>query len=196
MASLKSLCVYCSASVRIDERYRDLARDMGHLIAKEGVRLVYGGAHIGMMGAVSDGVLESGGTVLGVTTKHLGKHEGIHEGLKELKVTDDMHARKYMMFEEADAFAILPGGFGTLDEFFEMLTWKQIGLHAKPIIIVNHEGFWDPLKALIQGLGSHEFISEKDAKLCHFVDTVDEVIPAIRDLPVMKIDPTEKWRKK
>ena len=196
MAELKSLCVYCSASVNIDERYRDLAREMGHLIAKEKVRLVYGGAHIGMMGAVSDGVLASGGTVLGVTTKHLGEHEGIHAGLKELKIVDDMHARKFMMFEEADAFAVLPGGFGTLEELFEVLTWKQIGLHAKPIIIVNHKGFWDPLKALIEELGRDKFISKNDSNLCHFVDSVDAVIPAIRTLPAVKIDPTEKWGKK
>jgi uncharacterized protein (TIGR00730 family) len=99
------------------------------------------------------------------------------------------------MFEEADAFVILPGGFGTLDEFFEVTTWKQIGLHAKPVIIVNHEGFWDPLKSLFQSLADKQFISKKDGNLCHFVTSVDEVIPTIRTLPVTKIDPTEKWGK-
>jgi uncharacterized protein (TIGR00730 family) len=195
MVALRSLAVYCSASAHIDDRYKDLARKMGNLIAKEGVRLVYGGAHIGMMGAVSDGVLESNGTVFGVTTKHLGKHEGIHKFLKDLHVADDMHERKMLMFEEADAFVILPGGFGTLDEFFEVITWKQIGLHGKPIIIVNHEGFWEPLKALFAALTEKGFILKKDFTLCHFVDSIDDVIPTIRSLPVTKIDPTEKWRK-
>lgn len=195
MVALRSVAVYCSASVCVDDHFKAIARKMGNLIAQEGIRLVYGGAHIGMMGAVSDGVIEANGTVFGVTTKYLGKHEGLHERIQHLHVADDMHERKMLMFEEADAFVILPGGFGTLDEFFEVITWKQIGLHAKPVIIVNHEGFWDPLKSLFQSLGDKQFISKKDGNLCHFVASVDEVIPTIRTLPVTKIDPTEKWGK-
>ena len=195
MGALKSICVYCSASEKVEDHYKTVAKNMGRLIGEAGVRLVYGGARIGMMGAVSDGVMNSNGIVLGVTTKHLGEHEGIHDGLHTLKIVDDMHARKNMMFEEADAFVILPGGFGTLDEFFEVLTWKQIGLHAKPMVIVNYEKFWDPLKVILNGLKNEGFISSKDMELCHFVDTVEEVIPTIRTMPVVKIDPAEKWGK-
>jgi len=193
MGALKSICVYCSASVKVEDHYKIVARGMGNLIAKAGLRLVYGGARIGMMGAVSDGVIESKGTVLGVTTKYLGEHEGIHDGLQTLRVVDDMHARKHMMFEEADAFVVLPGGFGTLDEFFEVLTWKQIGLHAKPMVVLNYEKFWDPLKVILCGLEGEGFISKKDTQLCHFVESVEEVIPLIRTTPVVKVDPAEKW---
>lgn len=195
MVALRSLAVYCSASAHIDDAYKVLAKQMGNLIAQNGIRLVYGGAYVGMMGAVSDGVIESGGTVFGVTTKYLGNHEGIHANLENLHVADDMHERKMLMFEEADAFLILPGGFGTLDEFFEIITWKQIGLHAKPIVILNHNGFWDPLKALFQNLEDKGFILKKDSTLCHFVDAIEDVIPTIRTMPITKIDPTEKWRK-
>lgn len=196
MAALKSLCVYCSASVKVDQEYLDVARDMGRLMAKEGLRLVYGGAHIGMMGAISDGVLEQGGKVLGVTTDYIGAHEGMHEKLTELHIVDTMHDRKCMMFEEADAFAVLPGGFGTLDEFFETLTWKQLGLHSKPIVLINHKGFWDPLKNIMDSLKDGHFIGSKDQKLCSFVDNIEDVIPMIRSMPNAKVDPTEKWGKK
>lgn len=195
MVAIKSLGVYCSASVCVDDHYRDMAKRLGQLIGADGIRLVYGGADIGMMGAVAGGVLAAKGSVFGVTTRYLGEHEGIYDGPLDLKVVDNMHQRKYLMFQEADAFAILPGGFGTLDEFFEVLTWKQIGLHSKPIVIVNHEGFWNPLKDLLNALGDQHFISKKDKTLCYFVNTVEEVLPTIRDLPVTKIDPTEKWRK-
>lgn len=195
MADLKSLCVYCSSSANVDEKYAVSAKKLGTLMAEEGVRLVYGGSHVGLMGAVADGVMTTGGEVFGVTTRHLDEHEVGHQGITELKVVDDMHARKYMMFEEADAFAILPGGFGTLEEFFEVLTWKQIGLHAKPIILINYDGFWDPLKTLMQELEDQRFVSTKDAHLFHFVDTVDDVIPTIRSAPVVQINPTEKWNK-
>ncbi len=195
MGGLKSICVYCSASVKVDDHYKTVAKNMGHRIADAGFRLVYGGARIGMMGAVSDGVMESNGSVLGVTTKYLGEHEGIHDGLKTLKVVDNMHARKHLMFEESDAFIVLPGGFGTLDEFFEVLTWKQIGLHAKPMVVLNYEKFWDPLKTVLDSLKDGGFISNKDTQLCHFVETVDEVIPTIQSTPIIKIDPAEKWGK-
>jgi uncharacterized protein (TIGR00730 family) len=195
MVALRSLGVYCSASACIDDAYREEAKKLGRLMAEADVRLVYGGAEVGMMGSVSDGVMEAGGTVFGVTTKYLGKHEGIHNGLQNLRVTDDMHERKFLMFQEADAFAILPGGFGTLDEFFEVITWKQIGLHSKPIIILNYQGFWDPLKTLFNSLSEKLFIGEKDKELCHFVDFAEQVLPTIHSLPAMKIDPTQKWKK-
>ena len=141
MADIASLCVYCGS--RFGERpdYRETAVHLGQEIARQGIRLIYGGGHVGLMGAVADAVLEAGGHVVGVIPKHLQDWEVGHKGLTEMHVVDSMHSRKQLMFELSDGFVALPGGIGTLDETFEIMTWRQLRLHDKPLVILDQDGF-------------------------------------------------------
>jgi uncharacterized protein (TIGR00730 family) len=193
MTQVKSVAVYCSASANIDEEYLNQGKILAKHIVKHGMRLVYGGGHVGLMGAVADGVMAEGGEVFGVTTKHLDQYEVGHQGVTELKIVDDMHARKNMMFEEADGFIIMPGGFGTLEELFEVLTWKQIGLHDKPIVLVNINGFWDPLKKLMKSIVDKKFASSGDDEIYHFVDDIEKAVSQLVEMPRVKINPSKKW---
>ncbi|MEO8433016.1 MAG: TIGR00730 family Rossman fold protein [Acidobacteriota bacterium] len=144
---LRSVCVYCSSSSAKDAVVEQEIRLFGREIAKRGVRLVYGGSSKGLMGALADEVLAAGGKVTGVVPKALQGRESAHRGLTELKVVDSMHEREQAMFDLSDAFVGFPGGFGTLEEIIEMLTWKQLGIHGKPIVIANIGGYFDPLLA-------------------------------------------------
>lgn len=193
MTQVKSVAVYCSASANIDEHYFEQGKILARDIAKHGMRLVYGGGHVGLMGIVANEVLANEGEVFGVTTKHLDQYEVGHKGVTELKIVDDMHARKNMMFEEADGFIIMPGGFGTLEELFEVITWKQIGLHDKPIVIVNVDGFWDPLKELMNSIIKKKFASTTDNAIFLFVDKVEEAISKLTEAPRVAINPSKKW---
>jgi uncharacterized protein (TIGR00730 family) len=193
MKPVNSVAVYCSASANIDEEYLNQGKILAKHIVKHGMRLVYGGGHVGLMGAVADGVMAEGGEVFGVTTKHLDQYEVGHQGVTELKIVDDMHARKNMMFEEADGFIIMPGGFGTLEELFEVLTWKQIGLHDKPIVLVNINGFWDPLKKLMKSIVDKKFASSGDDEIYHFVDDIEKAVSQLVEMPRVKINPSKKW---
>ncbi len=193
MTQVKSVAVYCSASANIDEHFFEKGKVLAKDIAKRGMRLVYGGGHVGLMGVVADEVMANGGDVLGVTTKHLDQYEVGHTGVTELKIADDMHARKNMMFEEADGFIIMPGGFGTLEELFEVITWKQIGLHDKPIVIVNVDGFWDPLKDLMDTIIKKKFASATDDAIVCFVDKVGDAVSTLVDAPRVSINPSKKW---
>lgn len=193
MTQVKSVAVYCSASANIEQHYFETAKILAKDIAKHNLRLVYGGGHVGLMGAVADQVMADGGEVFGVTTKHLDQYEVGHKGLTELKVADDMHARKNMMFEEADGFIIMPGGFGTLEELFEVITWKQIGLHDKPIVIVNVGGFWTPLKDLMYSIVEKKFASSTDDNIFCFVDNVEDAVSTLLKAPRIKVNPSKKW---
>jgi uncharacterized protein (TIGR00730 family) len=145
MPIIKSLCVYCGSARGNSPLYASAAQELGKSMAERQIRLVYGGARIGVMGEVADAVMRHGGQVTGVIPEHLQTSEVGHHGITELKVVDSMHTRKKLMFDVSDAFAVLPGGFGTLDEFFEVLTWRQLGLHDKPVVLVNIDGYWDTL---------------------------------------------------
>ena len=191
--NIKSIAVYCSSSIHIDPKYHDAAIKLGQIMAQQGIQLVYGGGRRGLMGLVADSAMSAGGSVFGVTTNHLDDYEIGHHGISELHVVTNMHQRKQMMFDHSDAFIILPGGMGTLEEFFEVLTWKQIGLHEKHIVVVNSFGFWNPLKALISHMLFESFASRGDERLLHFVDTVEEAIPYILTKPPVKVDPTLKF---
>jgi uncharacterized protein (TIGR00730 family) len=195
MTQVKSVAVYCSASANIDEKYFEKGKILAMDIAKKNLRLVYGGGHVGLMGVVADEVMANGGEVFGVTTTHLDQYEVGHKNLTELKVVDDMHARKNMMFEESDGFIIMPGGFGTLEEFFEVMTWKQIGLHDKPIVIVNIDGFWDPLKELMDRIIKEKFASSSDKAIFFFVDKVEDAITTLMNAPRVTVNPSKKWVK-
>jgi uncharacterized protein (TIGR00730 family) len=148
--SIQSICVYCGSADGIDQEYYQAAHAMGKLLAHSNIRLVYGGGKTGLMGAVADGALQAGGEVTGIVPVNLNTSRLIHAGLTQLEVVDNIHLRKARMSELADAFIALPGGYGTFDELFETLTWAQIGLHAKPIGLLNTRLYFDPLLALVQ----------------------------------------------
>lgn len=149
MSPITSLCVYCGSSRGINPAFVPLARELGKQMAERRIRLVYGGGRVGLMGACADGVMAHGGEVIGIIPQHLQDREIGHAGLTELKVVDNMHTRKRMMFDHSDAFIVLPGGLGTLEEFFEVVTWRQLGMHDKPIIVLNADGYWDNLVGMI-----------------------------------------------
>lgn len=172
-SSAKSVCVFCGSSRAVDPRYFALAREVGALVAKRSVRLVYGGASVGMMGAVADAALGAGGSVLGVIPRSLDQRELTHKGLTELGVVDTMYQRKEWMFRESDAFVALPGGFGTLDELFEALTERQIGLHEKRVVLVEFGGFWEGLRAWVERAVREKFVPDNVANALEVVDGVD-----------------------
>jgi uncharacterized protein (TIGR00730 family) len=169
---LSSVAVYCGSNPGFDPVFADVTRSLGRLLAKRGIRLVYGGARIGLMGAVADAVLEHGGEAHGVITRALDQSEIPHVGLTSLRVTETMHQRKAAMADASDAFIMLPGGYGTFDEFFEVLTWTQLGIHAKPCGILDVAGFFDPLATLLDGAVTAGFVR-----------------PAHRDMVIIDTDP-------
>jgi len=183
MASIASVCVYCGSSLGANPRHTDAARHLGTQLAAHGIRLVYGGGRIGLMGQVADAVLAGGGQVIGVIPEHLQIQEKGHRGVTELHVVASMHERKNLMFELSDAFVILPGGFGTLDEAFEMLTWRQLQLHDKPILFLNIAGYWTPFAELVDQFIAEGFARESSRQLFAMVDAVEDVIPTLLRQP-------------
>ena len=179
MAELRSLCVYCGSSSRVDERYKTAAANLGALIAARGLQLVYGGGRVGLMGIVADAALGAGAPVVGIIPEHIQALEVEHTGLTELHVVDSMHTRKRMMFDRSDAFVVLPGGLGTLDEAFEMLTWRQLKLHEKPVVFVDIDGFWRPFLRLVDHMVAQGFCRPENRDLFQVVETVEEVFGAL-----------------
>ena len=155
---MKSICVYCGSNPGATPVYVERATELGRLIAAEGLRLVYGGGRTGLMGAVADGVLAAGGEVTGVIPQHLVDMEVAHRGVTTLEVVGSMHERKSRMFDLSDAFVALPGGFGTAEEIFEMLTWRQLGIGKKPCAFLDIDGFWDPLMAMLDRMVAARFL--------------------------------------
>lgn len=156
---MQSIAVFCGSYPGKNNCYMTSARQMGAAIAYKGLGLVYGGGHVGLMGAVADGALEAGGTVIGVMPRSLVDKEQAHKGLTELHVVTSMHERKAMMAERSDAFVALPGGYGTLDELFEIITWAQLGFHRKPIGLLNVAGYFDPLLTFFNHMLQEGFIT-------------------------------------
>jgi uncharacterized protein (TIGR00730 family) len=180
MPRLKSVCVYCGSSNRGPRRHQDAAYDLGRRLAKARIELVFGGGRVGLMGRLADGALTAGGKVTGVIPEHLIRAEVGHARVTHLIVTKSMHERKAAMFRRADAFAILPGGPGTLDEFFEIVTWRQLRLHDKPIVLVDLDGYWRPLLRLIDRIIDQGYARAGFRRLFGIVSSVDAVIPALR----------------
>ena len=174
-----SVCVYCGSSNTVPQSYKDLARRVGEALVQRDMRLVYGGGHVGLMGIVADTVMKGKGEAIGIIPEHIRNQEVQHTGLTELHIVPDMHTRKRMMAERADSFVILPGGLGTLDETFEIITWKKLKLHNKPIVILNHEGYWDGLLALIDTTIKENFSYPSDRSLFKVAKNVDEMFAAI-----------------
>jgi uncharacterized protein (TIGR00730 family) len=174
------LCVYCGSSEKSDEIYKKAAVQLGQRIAQNGYGLAYGGGRLGLMGLVACAVIDGGGPTFGVTTKLLDKREGAQQGLDELHVASTMHERKLKMSEKGDAFIILPGGYGTLDEFFEILTWKQLVIHKKPIIILNINGYWNPLLNLLNNVADSKFASPEHRNMVDVAFGVDDVFKILK----------------
>ena len=194
MKQINALCVYCGSNKGADPRYADLAWALGGELAARGITLIYGAGGIGLMTEVADAVLAADGQVVGVIPDHLARAEVRHDGLSETVVVDSMHVRKQIMFERADGFIVLPGGLGTLDEFFEILTWRQIGLHDKPVVILDCADYWAPLKALLDQVVSRGFAPPSSHALYHFSDSVAQLFDILEASPEPSLSaPTERF---
>lgn len=183
---MKSICVFCGSRLGSKPIYRETAKAVGQLIAQQQLRLVYGGGNIGLMGVVADAVLEYGGEVVGVIPGHLQEKEVGHAGLTELHVVSTMHERKALMANLSDAFVALPGGFGTFEEFCEILTWAQLDLHRKPCGLLNVDGFYDPLLALFDRAVDEGFLRPEYRSMVLTATDADELLMRMRGY---KVDP-------
>ena len=175
----RSVAVYCASRRGNDPRHLDTAAELGRALAHHGIELVYGGGHVGLMGVVADAALSAGGNVTGVITESLVYAEVGHAGLSELITVATMHERKAIMNERADAFVMLPGGYGTLDEFFEAVTWSQLGIHDKPCAILDTTGFFAPLLAFLDNAVATDFIKESNRALITTYATVDALVDGL-----------------
>jgi uncharacterized protein (TIGR00730 family) len=187
MTRLRALCVYCGSSDGGDPQHREWAAELGGEAAHQGVRIIFGGGRIGLMGVLAEAALAAGGEVIGVIPEHLQALEVGHDGVTRLEVVDSMHSRKARMCELADAFCVLPGGLGTLDEAIEIITWKQLRLHDKPIILLNQAGYWDPLLALIAHQAAQGYVRPEHAELFSVVSDVAGVFEAAHQAPAPQI---------
>lgn len=179
MSKISSLCVFCGAQNAVPKHFLEMGAHLGEEMAKRGIRLIYGGGDCGVMGAVANAVMKAGGHAIGVFPRSLKNLENEHQSLSEIHLVESMHERKMKMFDLADGFAVLPGGFGTMDETFEVLTWKQLQFHQKPIIIVNYRDYWTPLVQLMDNIISIGFARPENAKLYKVVTEVDDVFKAL-----------------
>lgn len=178
---MKRVTVFCGSSFGTDDIFALQATLLGQTLAKNNIELVYGGANVGLMGAVADGVLNNNGTVIGVLPYFLKSKEIAHENLTELILVDTMHERKIKMNELCDGVIALPGGFGTLEEFFEMLTWGQLDLHKKPIAILNINGFYDTLISLVQTMVNRGFLKEANQQMLLVTNNIDELLNKMKN---------------
>jgi uncharacterized protein (TIGR00730 family) len=175
------VCVYCGASPGDDPRYAATARAFGAALGRAGYGVVYGGGRVGLMGALADGALEAGGEVIGIIPRFLEEREVAHRGV-DLRVVGSMHERKALMAEYADAFVALPGGFGTFEEFFEIVTWVQLGLADAPCLLANVEGFFDALLALIDGAHAKGFVTERNRAIVEAYPSIELVLDRLAEL--------------
>ena len=180
MQKIQKICVYCGSGPGTDPAYIKAAHAFGQILASNKIGLVYGGGNVGMMGEVAQAVLAHGGKVTGIIPDFLVKREHANRNVDNLIVTRDMHERKRLMFEHADAFVALPGGIGTLEELVEQLTWVQLGRHRKPVLLANIEGFWDPLCALIDHMKNLEFIRGDLSFDLLVANKVEDILPMLR----------------
>ena len=181
MSRIESVCVYCGSSDGNDPADLAAAATLGRALAGAGIRLVYGGGSTGLMGAVATAALEAGGKVTGIIPQFLVDRERAHLEVTDLVVTADMHERKWAMFENADAFVALPGGIGTLEELIEIMTWAQLGRHAKPIVVADLGGFWQHLKLLLDHMNTAGYLHSLDQLKPVFVDSAEAILPALID---------------
>ena len=184
MKKIKSVCVYCASSSKINPRYFEAARETGRLLAQNGMRCVCGAGNQGLMGTLADSVLKNGGEVLGVIPRFMIDEGWCHKGLTETIVTADMHERKERMAQEADAVIALPGGCGTMEELFEIIAWKQLGLFLNPIVILNIDGYYNPLIEMLHNAIGENFMRQEHARMWQVAQTPQEAVDAIQNIPV------------
>ena len=190
MSELPAVCVFCGSSPGADPAFAAAAAELGASLARSGTRLVYGGGSVGLMGVVADAALDAGGDVLGVITEALLAKEIAHKGLSELIVVPTMHERKAAMAAAASAFVMLPGGFGTFDEFFEAVTWTQLGVHTKPSGILDVDGYFTPLRAMFDSAVTQRFVRAEHRDQILIDDDVEQLLARLRSwTPVA----TPKW---
>jgi uncharacterized protein (TIGR00730 family) len=191
----RRVCVFCGSSLGVKESYRTEALILGRLLGEAGLGLVYGGAQVGLMGALADAALAHGSEVIGVIPRSLAGIEVAHQHLSQLILVETMHERKALMYQEADAFVALPGGYGTLDEFFEILTWAQLGIHAKPCVLVNIGGYYDPLLDFLQVAADQGFLRPANHALIQIVGNAADALKCMQklwqSLPVSHVAPAE-----
>lgn len=178
--TIKSVCVFTGASDKTPKHYIEAAQEVGSILGSNRYQLVYGGGGTGLMGAVSSSAIQAGGHVLGITTKLLAEYEKVNTTITEVRVVEDMHKRKNAMYNNSNAFLILPGGIGTLDECFEIITWKQLEIHNQPILIYNYKGYWDPLKALFSSMTKEGFVKKKHIEMLYFFDKPTDLLPLLQ----------------
>lgn len=187
----RAVCVFCGSSMGAHPGYADAARALGRELARRDLELVYGAGNIGLMGVVADAALEAGGRVVGVIPRSLVEREVAHTTLTELHIVETMHQRKALMADRSDAFLALPGGFGTLDELFEILTWAQLGIHRKPVGLLNVRGYFDPLLAWVRHSFAEGFIRQKHVELLAVGAGITETLDALLTRPAAP--PGTKW---
>lgn len=187
---LRSVCVFSGSSVGFRAEYVAAAESLGRLCAESGIRLVYGGANRGLMGAVADACMGSGGEVTGVMPRFLVDREIAHRGISDLRVVESMHERKALMADLSDGFVALPGGFGTFEELLEAITWTQLGLQRKPCGVLNVMGFYDPLLALVQRAAEDGFMRPEHGALVHFADEPGELLRRMQNASIPEMG---KW---
>ncbi len=192
MSKIKTVCVYCGSGPGTNPHFIEAAIALGKALAENAIRLVYGGGSIGLMGALATSVLDHGGAVTGIIPDFLTSRENALSRVQEMIVTPDMHERKRLMFERSDAFVALPGGIGTLEELVEQLTWQQLGRHAKPILIANIEGFWEPLLALLTHMRATQFIRPALPIDILKADRVEDILPRLRAAAARMPEGTEE----
>ena len=184
---IRSICVYCGSAFGKDVAYRQAACDLGQVLAGAGLRLVYGGGGVGLMGETARAVHEAGGRVLGIMPKFLQNREIVLDNI-DTRIVDNMHERKMMMFEESDAFVVVPGGIGTLEEVIELMSWRRLDLHKKPIIFLNINNYWEPFFRLIEHTMTEQFTPEAFLGTFTSVDTVEDILPAIARISAQDMD--------
>lgn len=190
---MKSIAVFCGSSNGFDQSYLEASYKLGQVLAKAQIEIVYGGAKVGLMGAVANGALDADGRVIGIIPHFLGGKEIAHPNLSELLKTNTMHERKMQMSEMVDGVITLPGGFGTMDELFEMLTWGQLGLHQKPIGILNINAFYDPLLEMISKMVKAGFLKEINEQMILVSDNVEDLLTEMRNYVAPEVP---KWIKR
>jgi hypothetical protein len=183
MSRNSTVCVYCGSRTGDDPVFAAAAAELGRRLAADGHTLVYGGGRVGLMGLLADAAVQAGGRVVGIIPRHLQRAEVGHGGVTELVLVDSMHERKAEMAARSDIFVVLPGGLGTMDETFEIVTWRQLGLHDKPIVIFNLEGCWSPFVDLVDHIVGRGFAAPEDRALFAVVDTLEEVLTAVATAP-------------
>ncbi len=188
---MKSICVFCGSNSGVNPAYAEAAKQLGYLLVENNIRLVFGGGNVGLMGIIADAVLEKGGEAIGVIPHFLMAKEVGHTGLTEMKLVDTMHQRKELMAELSDAFITMPGGIGTMEEFFEIFTWGQLGLHPKPFGILNVGGYYDHLLAFFDTMVQERFLSDSNYKMLY---ASKEPATLLKDLQnYQPIENPEKW---